>query len=123
MPCYQRRITDNAENFTPAERAYIRNELDRYFTTFPTVAEGLMLRTWKSGPRTGQPKTSWSTFALELSQKQQTLQRVCTGMSSSGWCSWPVIGGRVPSHSGSHGPHHSGTGCGSGKLLLRRESV
>ena len=56
MPCYQRRITDNAENFTPAERAYIRNELDRYFTTFPTVAEGLMLTTWKTGPRTGQPK-------------------------------------------------------------------
>jgi hypothetical protein len=44
------------ENFTPAERAYIRTELDRYFTTFPTVAEGLMLRTWKTGPRAGQPK-------------------------------------------------------------------
>src|SRR6516162_4201950 len=56
MTCYQRRMTDNAENFTPAERAYIRNELDRYFTTFPTVAEGLMLRTWKTGPRAGQPK-------------------------------------------------------------------
>jgi hypothetical protein len=44
------------ENFTPAERAYIRTELDRHFTTFPTVAEGLMLRTWKTGPRAGQPK-------------------------------------------------------------------
>jgi hypothetical protein len=42
--------------FTPAERAYIRSELDRYFTTFPTVAEGLMPRTWKTGPRAGQPK-------------------------------------------------------------------
>jgi hypothetical protein len=45
-----------AETFTPAERAYIRSELDRYFTTLPTVAEGLMLRTWKTGPRAGQPK-------------------------------------------------------------------
>jgi hypothetical protein len=44
------------ETFTPTERAYIRNELDRYFTTFPTVAEGLILRTWKTGPRAGQPK-------------------------------------------------------------------
>jgi hypothetical protein len=44
------------ETFTPAERAYLRTELDRYFTTFPTVAEGLMLRTWKTGPRAGQPK-------------------------------------------------------------------
>jgi hypothetical protein len=46
----------HAETFTPAERAYIRSELDRYFTTLPTVAEGLMLRTWKSGPCAGQPK-------------------------------------------------------------------
>jgi hypothetical protein len=46
----------HAETLTPAERAYIRNELDRYFTTLPTVAEGLMLRTWKTGPRAGQPK-------------------------------------------------------------------
>jgi hypothetical protein len=46
----------HAETFTPAERAYIRSELDRYFTTLPTVAEGLMLRTWKTGPRAGQPK-------------------------------------------------------------------
>jgi hypothetical protein len=46
----------HAESFTSAERAYIRSELDRYFTTLPTVAEGLMLRTWKTGPRAGQPK-------------------------------------------------------------------
>ena len=46
----------HAETFTPAERAYIRSELDRYFTTLPTVAEGLMLRTWKTGARAGQPK-------------------------------------------------------------------
>jgi hypothetical protein len=46
----------DAETFTPVQRAYIRSELDRYFTTLPTVAEGLMLRTWKTGPRTGQPK-------------------------------------------------------------------
>ncbi|MBV8522693.1 MAG: hypothetical protein JOY71_11315 [Acetobacteraceae bacterium] len=46
----------HTEIFTPTERAYIRSELDRYFTTLPTVAEGLMLRTWKTGPRAGQPK-------------------------------------------------------------------
>jgi hypothetical protein len=46
----------HAETFTAAERVYIRSELDRYFTTLPTVAEGLMLRTWKTGPRAGQPK-------------------------------------------------------------------
>ena len=48
--------TTDPQTFTPAERAYIRSELDRYFTTLPTVAEGLMLRTWRTGPRAGQPK-------------------------------------------------------------------
>ena len=45
-----------AETFTPAKRAYIRGELDCCFTTLPTVTAGLMLRTWKTGPRTGQAK-------------------------------------------------------------------
>jgi hypothetical protein len=27
--------------FTPSERAYIRSELDQFFSTFPTVAEGI----------------------------------------------------------------------------------
>ena len=42
--------------FSPGERAYIRSELDRYFTTLPTVAEGFQLRTWRGGPQAGQPK-------------------------------------------------------------------
>jgi hypothetical protein len=46
----------HADTFTSAERACIRSELDRYFTTLPSVAEGLMLRTWRTGPRAGQPK-------------------------------------------------------------------
>jgi hypothetical protein len=46
----------HAETFTSAERAYIRSELDRYFTALPTVAEGLMPRTWRTGPRAGQSK-------------------------------------------------------------------
>jgi hypothetical protein len=54
----------HAETFTPAERAYLRNELDRYFTTLPTVAEGLMLRTWKTGPRAGQPKLGFAAQSL-----------------------------------------------------------
>src|SRR5208282_3116384 len=44
--------------FTPGERAYIRNELDRFFSTFPTVAEGFYLRTWRGGPEAGKPKLS-----------------------------------------------------------------
>jgi len=38
------------------ERSYIRRELDLFFTTLPTVAEGFQLRTWRTGPRKGQPK-------------------------------------------------------------------
>ena len=44
--------------FTPGERAYIRNELDRFFSTLPTVAEGFYLKTWRGGPEAGKPKLS-----------------------------------------------------------------
>jgi len=48
--------TDPDLALTPAERAFIRDELDRVFSTLPTVAEGIWLRTWVGGPRAGQPK-------------------------------------------------------------------
>jgi hypothetical protein len=38
------------------ERDYIRRELDMFFSTFPTVAEGFMLKSWRGGPQAGQPK-------------------------------------------------------------------
>jgi len=31
--------------FTPAERDYIRRELDMFFSTLPSVADGFQLRT------------------------------------------------------------------------------
>lgn len=34
----------------------IRRELGQHFGQFPTVADGLFLRTWKGGPQAGQPK-------------------------------------------------------------------
>jgi hypothetical protein len=46
----------SATTFTPAEREYIRRELDMFFSTFPTVAEGFQLKTWRGGPQAGQPK-------------------------------------------------------------------
>jgi hypothetical protein len=42
--------------FTAAEREYIRRELDQFFSTLPTVAEGFQLNTWRGGPKKGQPK-------------------------------------------------------------------
>src|ERR1700756_3295526 len=42
--------------FTPGERDYIRRELDMFFSTYPTVAEGFQLKTWRGGPQAGQPK-------------------------------------------------------------------
>ena len=46
----------NTTAFTPSERDYVRRELDRFFSTLPNVAEGFQLRTWRGGPRAGQPK-------------------------------------------------------------------
>ena len=42
--------------FTPGERDYIRRELDQFFSTLPSVADGFQLRTWRGGPQAGQPK-------------------------------------------------------------------
>jgi hypothetical protein len=42
--------------FTAAERDYIRSELDMYFSTLPSVAEGFQIRTWRGGPQAGKPK-------------------------------------------------------------------
>ena len=50
------RITPTPCPFTPREREYIRRELDMFFGTLPSVAEGFQLRTWRGGPLAGQPK-------------------------------------------------------------------
>lgn len=42
--------------FTAAERDYIRRELDVFFSTLPSVAEGFHLKTWRGGPQAGRPK-------------------------------------------------------------------
>jgi hypothetical protein len=42
--------------FSAAERAYIRQELDQFFGTLPSVSEGFQLRTWRTGPLKDQPK-------------------------------------------------------------------
>ena len=46
----------NIAAFTPGERDDIRRELDRFFSTWPSVADGFQLRTWRGGPQAGQPK-------------------------------------------------------------------
>ena len=43
-------------DLTPAEGEYIRRELDQFFSTLPSVAEGFQLRTWRGGQQKGQPK-------------------------------------------------------------------
>ena len=42
--------------FTPAERAWLRQELGVHFGAGPQIADGLFLRSWKSGPEKGKPK-------------------------------------------------------------------
>jgi hypothetical protein len=44
--------------FTASEREYIRRELDIFFSTLPSVAEGFQLKTWRGGPDAGKPKLS-----------------------------------------------------------------
>ena len=50
--------TTPVTGFTSGERDYIRRELDMFFSTLPTVAEGFQLKTWRGGPEAGKPKLS-----------------------------------------------------------------
>ena len=43
-------------SFTAAERELIRRELGIHFGQFPSLADGLLLRTWRGGPHKGEPK-------------------------------------------------------------------
>ena len=45
-----------ADGFTPGERDYIRRELDMFFSSYPRVADGFQLKTWRGGPQAGQAK-------------------------------------------------------------------
>ncbi len=55
-PAMTTRQSDAAAGFTTRERDYIRLELDMYFSTYPRVADGFQLKTWRGGPQAGQPK-------------------------------------------------------------------
>ncbi len=48
--------TAAADAFTTGERDYIRRELDRFFSTLPSVADGFQIRKWRGGPQASQPK-------------------------------------------------------------------
>ena len=48
--------SNDAACLTTGERDYIRRELDMFFSTLPTVAEGFQLKTWRGGVKAGQPK-------------------------------------------------------------------
>ena len=50
--------------FTAAERDYVRRELDQFFSTLPTVADGFLLKTCRSGPQAGQPKVPLAAKGL-----------------------------------------------------------
>lgn len=50
------RTNQTACPFTTQEREYIRRELDMFFGTLPSVADGFPLRTWRGGQLSGQPK-------------------------------------------------------------------
>ena len=58
--CYGVRMSKRQDQmiagFTTGERDYIRRQLDIFFSTLPSVAEGFQLKTWRGGPEAGKPK-------------------------------------------------------------------
>jgi hypothetical protein len=53
-------MTTNSNLFSPAEREFIRREFGQY----PSLAEGIFLRLWRTGPQAGQPKIPKAVAAL-----------------------------------------------------------
>jgi hypothetical protein len=43
-------------SFTAPERDLLRRELCRHFAEDPSIADGIFLRTWRTGERRNQPK-------------------------------------------------------------------
>ncbi|MBV1800429.1 hypothetical protein [Siccirubricoccus sp. G192] len=50
------RATHLPSPFTASERDLIRREMGKHFGQYPSLAEGLFLRTWRGGPQKGEPK-------------------------------------------------------------------
>ena len=43
-------------SFTASERDLIRHEMGMHFGQYPSLADGIFLRTWRGGPQKNQPK-------------------------------------------------------------------
>ena len=43
-------------SFTGKERELIRHEMGLHFGQYPSLADGIFLRTWRGGPQKGEPK-------------------------------------------------------------------
>ena len=53
-----------SSSFTLRERELIRREFCRHFGQDPSLADGIFLRTWHSGPHRGQPKIPLAVQSL-----------------------------------------------------------
>jgi hypothetical protein len=53
-----------SSSFTSRERDLIRREFCSRFDQDPSVADGILLRAWRSGPHRGQPKVPLAVHGL-----------------------------------------------------------
>ena len=51
-----RQGSTECQPFTARERDYIRVEMSMHFGHYPRLADGLYLRSWRSGPQQGQAR-------------------------------------------------------------------
>lgn len=73
---------------TPLERAYVRRELDMFFSTLPRVSDGFPLKSWRSGAHAGKPKIpTAATDMVARGLLASTRQRGRRGICSLKWAS------------------------------------
>ena len=75
--------------FTASERDLIRREMGMHFGQYPSLAEGLFLRTWRGGPQKGEPKIPPAVQSM-LARGLVELHSQCRQGSSEGSVGEPL---------------------------------
>src|SRR4051794_24463517 len=81
--------------FTAPERDLLRRELCRHFGEDPAIADGIFLRTWRTGERRNQPKipppvqSMLERSLLELRTTSRGPRAFFAGLACSSWTGVP----------------------------------
>ena len=85
--------------FTATERELILREMGLHFGQYPSLADGLFLRTWRGGPQKGEPKLPPAVQSmLERGLVELRAERTASLLHRGGAGSAAAVTTRSPGH-------------------------